>query len=187
MKKFKMKKLDLAYDFLDILRAALVALVVFLCIFTFFIKTDHVIGNSMYPTLKDGNYGLSNMFSIFFHDVDRFDIVIVNAKGIDELWVKRVIGLPNETISFKDDTLYIDGKKVEEPFLDQEYIRSLNLNSNFTNNFDEVTLGDNEYFLMGDNRISSKDSRFVGPFTYDSIVSKGLLVLHPFEDFKLVK
>ncbi|MEG2685302.1 MAG: signal peptidase I [Erysipelotrichaceae bacterium] len=183
--KLKSKKLDIAYDLLDILRAALI--VICLSIFTFFIKTDRVIGNSMYPTLKDGNYGISNMFSIYFHDVNRFDVVIVNAKDEDELWVKRVIGLPNETISFKDNTLYINGKKVEEPFLDQEYIKSLNLNSNFTSNFDEVKLGDNEYFLMGDNRISSKDSRFVGPFTYDSIVSKGLLVLHPFDDFKLVK
>ena len=81
----------------------------------FIILPIQVDGNSMYPTLEDGEFGLSYVFKRRFLEVERGDIVVVKYAPDDEYWVKRVIGLPNETISCKDDTIYIDGKALDEP------------------------------------------------------------------------
>ena len=90
----------------------------------------------------------------------------------DKKIVKRVIGLPGETVEYIDNELYIDGMLIEQDF---EYLGT-------TQNL-RVTLDKNEYFVLGDNRENSRDSRYYGPFTKDKIVSSHVLVLFPFSDF----
>lgn len=113
-------------------------------------------GNSMYPTLKDKQIVKVSKIK----EINRFDIVI--AKKTDNyLIVKRVMGLPNEKIEYKNNHLYINDEPVTEDFID--------LYSTKTENF-VYTLKDNEYFLLGDNREYSTDSREHGPFRKEEII-----------------
>lgn len=158
-----------------------ISFAVVLILVNFIIRPIQVKGSSMYPTLKDGEVGFSNLIGRKTTGIERFDIVIVYMEDKDEYLVKRCVGLPNETIAYKDGILYVDGKAVEEEFLDEEYKSSFG--EIFTDDVEEITLGDDEYFCVGDNRPRSTDSRYYGPFTEDMIISKGVFILFPFSNF----
>ena len=148
----------------------IILLIVF--IRSFIVTPVRVNGESMYPTLKDREIMLLNKINYRFHDIKRFDIVVVNTK--DEKIIKRVIGLPGETLKVEDNTLYINGKEIKEDFLKEE-----------TADFDLEDLGitkipSDSYFVMGDNRDNSKDSRMIGPVKRSQIVGKTRLVIFPF-------
>ncbi len=132
----------------------------------------------MYPTLKDGDFGFSNVISVKLSKLERFDIVIINSPLGDDKLVKRIVGFPGEQVDYIEDVLYIDGKPVEESFLNQNYMNEFYATSDtpFTKDF-SVTLGDNEYYCIGDNRPNSSDSRVFGPISEDSIISKGVFVI----------
>lgn len=154
-----------------ILNVILSLLLVFL-ITTFITRPVRVSGRSMYPTLHDGDYGFSNVLSVKLNDIKRFDIVIIYIKETKEYIVKRVIGLPNETIEYVDNKLFINDKEINQPFLSYDV---------HTSDFEKITLGKDEYFCMGDNRSVSKDSRFYGPFKKDFIKCKGVYILLPLD------
>ena len=146
------------------------AVIVFLLI-NFVLIPCMVEGSSMYPYLTQGDFGYSFIITKTL-GIKRFDVAVI--KTADEpsskLIVKRVIGLPGETIEFKDNKLYVNGEYVEEPFLEDVH----------TTDFKEK-LGNDEYFCMGDNREVSRDSRFYGPFEKDRIRSTHLFVIYPFD------
>lgn len=157
-------------------------LVSFVCVYlitNFVAKPVRVSGDSMYPQVKNNQIGFSMVLGK--NDIDRFDIVVVYVAETKKHLVKRVIGLPNETIRYTDSKLYVNDVLIEETFLDDEYVNSQALNMNFTNNL-EITLGEGQYFLLGDNRPYSRDSRYYGAFSQHEIVSKGILVLYPFDE-----
>ena len=155
-------------------------LIFFVVVFTFFVRLIGVDGSSMYPTLQDGEFGFTNLLGLSLEGVNRGDIVIVE-EG-DEYWVKRVIGLPNETIECRDNVVYINGEALDEPYLDSDYVHDIENNQGyFTSDFEAIELGSDEYFVMGDNRVVSADSRVVGPFSRSQIVGKGVLVLMPLD------
>lgn len=113
-------------------------------------------GQSMLPNFQDGELIYTMNLP---KKINRFDVVIVkndSTSKISEnaLWIKRVIGLPGETIEFKNGSLYVNNKKVKEPFSTESV----------TTDFGPVTLGDDEYWIMGDNRDNSCDSRYIGTF-----------------------
>ncbi len=178
-------------EILSFVKMVLICFVlVFLCV-KFFFRPITVSGISMYPTLEDKEFGFSNVFSAITSDLQRFEVVVVqDEKTGDDLWVKRVIGLPGDEIEYFDDQLYVNGEPVEEPFLNKKYmedqIGQSGYGNNFTNDLDPFVLGEDEYFLMGDNRPVSRDSRAVGPFKGQAIVSKYVLVLYPFDKIGLV-
>lgn len=179
---------SLLAEVLDIVR---IVLICFVCVFVstrFLFKPVRVDGSSMYPTLEDGEFGFSNVFSVLMNDFDRFDVVVVSGEATEgSNWVKRIIAMPNETIEYREDKLYINGKYVEEPFLDEEYIHSQTLGQQyFTNDFGPVKLGKDEYFLMGDNRMISHDSRAVGTFKENEMVSKSVGVVYPLDKMGIV-
>ena len=90
-----------------------------------------------------------NVAASYLTDIERFDVVVVHSPDNKDLWVKRVIGLPGETISYQDGILYVDNKEIEEPFLDKNYaeqvVKQQQLKT-FTQDMAPVTLKDNEYF-----------------------------------------
>lgn len=187
MKK-ETKKENVKIEILDFIRLILICFVFsFLCI-KFVFRPVTVEGNSMYPTLIDQERGFSNVFSTYVSDIKRFEVVVVNIDDIDERWVKRVVGLPGEKVEYKNNQLYINDVLVEEPFLDEDYVNEMTNNGEivFSRDAGPVVLGDDEYYLVGDNRLVSYDSRSVGPFKKENIVSKYVLVLYPFDKIGVV-
>lgn len=120
-----------------------------------------VSGKSMYPTLQDGEVGVVNLIKARTGAIKRFDIVVVKSDYLNENIIKRVVGLPGETVEYNGTKLYINGEVVEEPFLSAVY----------TADCSAVTLGDDEYFCVGDNRTNSIDSRLIGTIKSTEIKS----------------
>lgn len=118
-----------------------------------------VSGESMMSTLHDGQVVLGSSLK----ELKRGDIIVAKT---DKLVVKRIIGLPGETVSYHDGALYINGVKLEE-----EYIEP-GRDVNSQNQVWEYKCGDNEYLILGDNRDNSYDGRYYGPLSEDDIVEK---------------
>ena len=157
-----------------------VCLAVVLVVVNFILRPIQVKGSSMYPTLTNGALGVSNLLGYRMDGIERFDIVIIYVKDKNEYLVKRCVGLPGETVAYRDQTLYINNEPVEEPFFDESYTSTYDV---FMEDLEEITLGEDEYFCLGDNRPRSTDSRVYGPFHKDEIVSKGVFIFFPFSGF----
>ena len=160
----------------------LIIIIVVILVKSFIVTPIRVNGASMYYTLHDKDIMLLNKTKYKLKKIERFDIVVVYIKETNKYLVKRVIALPNETVSYKDSQLYINDVAIEEDFLDEDYVSSQSMTREFTGDL-EVTLAEDEYFLLGDNRPYSKDSRSYGAFSKEDIISKGLFVLFPFNEF----
>ena len=191
MNNNKKNGLDIAYAIVDGMRIIAICCFIVLLVISLLTRRCVVEGQSMYPTIQHNQQAFINVANAWMNDIERFDIVVVREEHEDELWVKRVIGLPNETIAYQNGKLYIDGKLVEETFLNQKYVESelkrLHVNY-FTEDYPSYTLADDEYFLVGDNRFNSLDSRYasVGAFKRKQIVANGILVYYPFKDFRYI-
>lgn len=144
-----------------------ILVVIFIKIFVF--SPIRVNGASMNPTLNDKDIMILDEISYRFSEIERFNIVVV--KEEDEYLIKRVIGLPGEKIEYKDNKLYVDGKYIKENFKHME-----------TMDF-STALGEDEYFIMGDNRTNSTDSRIFGPVSRDEIIGKTSLTILPISRF----
>lgn len=193
--KNKEKKEMIRKEMLYILRTIVITSVCVFMTMKFFFRPVRVSGESMYPTLKDSNFGFSNVLGGILKEYERFDVVVVdpldkalNPKDKDSFWVKRIVGLPNETIEYRDDKLYVNGKYIKESYFDKAYVKKKTYDGdlNFTDDFGPITLKEDEYFLLGDNRGESYDSRFAGPFTRNQIVSKSIIVLYPFDSIGVI-
>lgn len=165
MEEVKTKEKNYFKEFLPYL--IIILIVVFLKVYV--ISPIRVNGVSMNPTLDDRDIMLLDEVSYYFTDISRFDIVVVRQD--DEYLIKRVVGLPGEEIRYEDDKLYIDGEYIEEDYERKE-----------TSDF-STTLGEGEYFVMGDNRTNSTDSRIFGPVSKDDIIGKTSFTILPFSRF----
>ena len=123
-------------------------------------------GESMMDTLHDGDIMILNIIKYRFSEIKRFDIVVVRQKK--EYIIKRVIGLPGETVEYKDNQLYINHKKVKDSY-----------GRNPTEDF-SVVVPEGSYFVLGDNRNNSLDSRYFGCFSEKQILGSTRLTLFPF-------
>lgn len=175
--------------FIELIKILIISFFLFVIITSFIARKTQVDGTSMVPTLEDGDQVIINVLATKIGTVNRFDIVVFE-HGKDHL-VKRVIGLPMETIELKADKLYVNGTQVAEPFLDTPYVKnylSSSQNKQFTSDF-KVTLKENEYFVLGDNRPYSKDSRFsdIGNVHKENIIGLGGWIIYPFSHFGAVK
>ena len=183
--------LDIVYTILDFARLILITVVAAMVILVFVARKEEVRGTSMYPTLVEGESVIINMAANYVGEIKRFDVVVAREYRSDDLWVKRVIGLPGETISYREDVLYVDGKAMEEPFLDKKYVAQVKKSAHklyFTQDYISKKLGKNEYLLVGDNRNESLDSRndAVGPFQREQIIARGVFVYQPFSKARYV-
>ena len=182
-KERKPQKTSAFKEVLGFLKDLAISMAVILLICNFIVRPVRVYGDSMYPTLLNGGIGFSNVIGMKTGELERFDIAIIYVEEKNENLVKRVIGLPGETLSYRNGQLYINGQAVDEPFLDQAYGEQCG--PYFMSDIPEITLGEDEYYCLGDNRPASSDSRYYGPFKKDQIRSKGVLILWPFSDFGL--
>ncbi len=158
------------------LKVILLALIIAFGIRYFLISPVTVYGDSMDPTLHDGEHLFINKMA----NPDRFDIIVFPAPDEEGAeYIKRVIGLPGDTVEYRSDELYINGKKYDEPYLDseKESITSGYLTEDFKlselpacGGVNKVPKG--ELFVLGDNRRISKDSRYIGFIKEDDVLGK---------------
>lgn len=157
----------------ELIPYVLIVLVVVL-IRTYLFTPIKVNGDSMVDTLHDGDTMILNKIGMRVNELERFQIVVI--KTNDTYLIKRIIGLPGETIEYKDGILYIDDKEMEDPYY----------KNNNTDDFDKVVIPEGYYFVMGDNRSISIDSRIIGVVKEDEILGTTNLVLFPISDFGIV-
>lgn len=183
----------------EITETLVLALLIFLAVRTV-VLNFRVDGLSMEPTLDSGEMLLVNrqMYSHFdlngvinvlpfverhgehdfypFHPPQRGDIIVFNPpiSAIDKPYIKRVIGLPGETISIHDGAVYVDGERLDEPYLGATATRWPGRADNF-----ELVVPEDHVFVMGDNRNNSTDSRSFGPVEYDSIIGRAWIAYWP--------
>ncbi len=183
------KKIDWKAEIFDFVKTLVICFIIVFAVTTFIVKPARVSQNSMYPTIYDKSIGIGNVIGVKLGNIDRFDIVVINTKRSENTYIiKRVIGLPGETVEFKNSQLFINGEVVEESFLDQNYYDEItNIYGYFTEDIPPIVLGEGEIFCLGDNRRYSKDSRHYGPFEISQVVSKDFFVVYPFGKFGGVK
>lgn len=143
-------------------------------------------GNSMEQTLEQGDMVLMEKFSA----IQRFDVIVFQLPN-GEVYIKRVIGLPGETVTYDSDQLYINNEPVAESFLKNNMIKD-HERASYTTDFDLVTLikketlPENSYFVLGDNRRMSKDSRSFGVVKEEYILGKAQVVYYPLTHMKII-
>ena len=142
---------------------------------TFLVTPAIVDGNSMNDNLKNNDLVIINKLIYRISDIKRFDVVVVKNDQDHDKIIKRVIGLPNETIIYRNNRLYVNNKLVETSVKFKD-----------TEDF-EYTTKDNEYFVLGDNRPDSKDSRYLGPFSKKKILGRVRIRIFPFNKIGKVK
>ena len=162
----------------------LIALVISLLVRTYVAEARLIPSESMLPTLKIGDRLIVDKFFYEIRgtkDIQRGDIVVfapppAAASKSDIPFIKRVIGLPGETISIKKDVVYINGEPLEEPYLAAEP----------TGNFKPLVIPEGNVFLMGDNRNNSHDSRFWGPLPLENIIGVAEFRYYPFNEIGIL-
>ena len=175
------------YNFLiDTIQTLLLVFAVFLVIYVFLFRPFRVSGNSMDPTFFDKQYILTNIISLKFSKPRVGDVVVFKAPIDPEKdYIKRVIGTPNDTILLKDGDLYVNGN-----FIDQSRFLKVPVKTyggSFLRDGESVTVPPDSYFVMGDNRAGSSDSREWGFVPIKSIIGKSFFVYWPLDKMQLVK
>ncbi|MFN2283655.1 MAG: signal peptidase I [Anaerolineae bacterium] len=161
----------------DILETVVPAILLAFLITHFVGQRTLVLSCSMEPNLHENQQLIVDKLTYHFRRPERAEIVVIDM-GEDEIpLIKRVIGLPGETLEIKDNRVLIDGQVLSEPYLAEAYQRD----------YGPVTIPKDAVFVMGDNRNNSRDSRMIGTITLDRIVSRAWVRVWPFEDIGLLK
>lgn len=180
-KKDTPEKKSIGREIFEWIMVFVVAGALALVVRTYIFEPVRVDGASMMYTLEDGEFMIATKFDYKWGDPERFDIVICNYPNTSDgmYRVKRVIGMPDETIELRAGELYIDGKHVEQNF-------EMTPNQAY---FGPYTVPPGHYFVIGDNRNNSKDSRaaMVGPLSRDEIKGHVRAVVFPFGRFRLME
>lgn len=162
-------------EWMEWIKAILVALILVLILRTFVFSASVVEGESMSPTLEHGNKIIFNKFVYLIGEPQRNDVVIIQRPL--KKYVKRVIGLPGEVIEIRNHVLYIDDEAYEQSYISEEAILN-------TGNFGPIEVPEDSYFVMGDNRAISKDSRNgLGFIESEHIIGKSEFIIYPFNEW----
>lgn len=167
----------------DVFKTVATVLGVAFMIRFFLIQPFYVSGPSMLPTFEDNQYIIVDQVTYRFRQPDRGDVVVFKyPNNINVSFIKRVIALPGETIQVRDGRVYVfNSANPQGVLLEEDYLHT------DTNIDTKRTLGRDEYFVMGDNRHDSSDSRSWGPVPRRLIVGKVWVVIYPFDDFHAVR
>lgn len=159
-----------------------IAVLIALGIHQFLFQQYVVSGISMMTTLFNGERLLVDKIPYYFGPPSRGDVIVFQAPKLDapegQDWVKRVIGIPGDTIAVKNGQLYVNGKEIPEPFINGPMTVDAN--------FPAITVPKGELFVMGDNRNHSYDSRFVGPIQISSVIGRVDVMFWPLSQFKIL-
>jgi len=171
--------------FLDILEVVVFAVAIFLFVYLLIVQPHKIKGTSMEPNFPSGEYLLTDKVSYRFREPKRGEIIVFMAptSNSDE-FIKRIIALPGETIMIENESIYINGQLLNEPYL------SYNINTlpgNFLQENDAMTIPFNNYFVMGDNRPFSSDSRSWGYVPKENITGRAWFIYWPLGSIGLIK
>ncbi len=168
--------------FIELVKIVVIAVVIIIPVRYFLFQPFYVRGASMEPNFHDNQYLIIDEITYRFNDPQRGEVVVVKDPKISgEFLIKRIIGLPHETVIIQDGHVMIkneanpDGFTLDEPYLFDTIV---------TNGNKEVTLGGDQYYVMGDNRPVSLDSRSFGPLPESDIVGRAWLRVWPFSTFQ---
>lgn len=179
-------KKEIVKEVISVILNVLICFLVVFLITRFVGQRTVVSGSSMEDTLHNNDNLIVDKISYRFHDPNRFDVVIFphdeeGLGGEDTYYIKRVIGLPGELVKIDGSgNIYINGNILEE-----NYGTEVMANPGIASS--EILLGPDEYFVLGDNRNNSTDSRIIGPISRDIIVGRAWLRVYPFNSFSLVE
>ena len=181
---------------LDWLIAIAIGVLAGILLVVFVVQRDNVYGDSMVPTLRDGYIVMTEKVSTYFDNYDRGDIVILDGEDMegynhDEYLIKRIVGLPGETVMIADGHVYIrEAGATEFYMLDEPYladgVETYVMSGGLDRGYNEITLGPDEYYCLGDNRPVSNDSRNLGPFSADRIKGIAFVIIYPFNAFSFL-
>ncbi|MFC4557096.1 signal peptidase I [Virgibacillus kekensis] len=179
-------------EWFEWVKALLIAFALAFIVRTFFFAPIVVDGPSMMPTLHDGDQMIVNKFLYDIQEPERFDVVVFHASDKKD-FIKRIIGLPGEHVAVENNVLYIDGKKVKEPFL-AEAKKEMMSYQPYTEDFQledlpggHETIPEDHVLVLGDNRNNSTDSRILGLVSLEQIVGKTSLIYWPFERMQILE
>ncbi|WP_446742506.1 signal peptidase I [Silvibacterium acidisoli] len=161
------------------LRDVLVSIAASFIIITFLYQPVRVEGTSMQPQLRDQDRLFINKFVYRFEGISRGDVVVFHyPRDIEKSYIKRVIALPGDSLRIADGTVYVNGKKVDEPYVPGRYrdVRSM----------PEIIIPKGSFFVMGDHRSISSDSRDFGPVDKNLIYGKAAFVYWPADDLGVI-
>ncbi|MDE3838159.1 signal peptidase I [Bacillus methanolicus] len=179
-------KEEIKKEGLEWLKAFAIGMIIFAFIRTFFFSNYIVEGESMKPTLKDGNKLVVNKIGYQIGELQRFDVIVFHANKKED-FVKRIIGLPGDKVEYRNDQLYINDKKMDEPYLDiyRKQVPGGRITGDFT--LEELTgeekVPPGKLFVLGDNRLGSWDSRQFGFIAIDQVVGKVNVRYWPLNEF----
>lgn len=169
---------------MSFLETVVVALVISIVLYIFVMTPHEVVGNSMHPTYKNGEYLMANKVTYQIKEPQRGDVIIFKYSDTQD-FIKRIVGLPGDTVMLKDGQLYINDILLNE----SNYLN----NTIYTNGGDFLKEGESKvipeghYFVCGDNRPHSSDSRTFGPIEETAIKGKAWIVYFPFSEFRIVQ
>lgn len=177
------KKQSVGSFFLEIVKFALIAVLIVIPIRLYIAQPFIVNGSSMDPTFATGQYLIIDELSYHFNEPQRLDVIVFSfPQDQKKFFIKRIIGLPGETVAITGTAVTIynsehpEGKTLDEPYINENNLRSNSL---------KITLRSNEYFVMGDNRAASFDSRDWGPLERNLFVGRALFRLFPLQKLNL--
>lgn len=190
----KIKKKTAVSEAMDWLRTICIGVLAGVLLVVFVVQRDNVYGDSMNPTLESGDVLFTQKISTYFKKYDRGDIVVLDGSNMEgysksEYLIKRIVGLPGETVKIADGCVYIkpmghsDYYILQENYL-PEGVKTTMMDYGTAHGYNEIKLGEDEYFCLGDNRPVSNDSRNLGPFKENRIVAVAVLRVFPFNTIR---
>lgn len=171
--------------FFDILESIVVALAIFVVVYLFFYSPHQVKGASMEPNFHDGEYILTNKYEYRFSDPKRGDVIVFKSPQNPEIdYIKRIIGTPGDTIRLSNNHFFVNDVQLEEQYLDDDLFTYF---GSFLKEGSEIVVPEDHYFVVGDNRPRSSDSREWGFIERSAIIGKSQLRYWPFDRFGLIQ
>lgn len=166
-------------EWIETAKAVIITVIIAFILQSFVLSTSIVEGESMEPTLKSGNRIIFNKVVYLWGSPERGDVVIIEQGKKN--YVKRIIALPEETIEIRNHVIYINNQPIDQNYLPDQYV-------NRTSNYGPITVPEKSYFVMGDNRGISKDSRNgLGFIEEENIIGRSEIIIYPFNDWARTK
>lgn len=170
--------------FVEFIETIVIFGAIFAAVYLFVAQFHKVSGNSMVPTMKSGDYLITEKISYRFRDPKKGEIVVLkNPRDESQDFIKRIIAVPGDTIKIANKTVYINGELQKEPYLPPGTDTP---SGNFVTEGADIKAGTNQYFVFGDNRSHSSDSREWGPVTKEEIIGRAFFRYFPFQSLGLL-